>query len=308
MWEIIVLHSYILDELVPWRRGSRRRTSRMCACAQVLKKCARTETHRVARDLFWGRSNSEPAAVSFDPVTRSAWVARNLTREGRGWSFSSPCRMESIPASPTSPTSRPYRRCPPPFAAHLLVRADGRSADQPAVGELQEVEEIKESRGSARATHHHGVPANSSGQQPRPTLSVLSWTDRRRHHRHTTFGKVSSLADWPDLDDIPVKNPRKELYIIGKYVESSLLAAPYRQIETNESAPRTRRARWKRMNNETKDDQSVSPDPGAIAFDIYSLVNQRLSLYWIHIGFTLRCGRCRRVREWIWTALWESPK
>lgn len=46
-----------------------------------------------------------------------------------------------LPAQPAAPTA-PQR--PPPSAAHLLVRADGRPTDQPADHwGLEEVEEIK---------------------------------------------------------------------------------------------------------------------------------------------------------------------
>lgn len=48
------------------------------------------------------RSNSEPA-MSFDLVTRSAWVRKRAWSDGRG-SFSS-CSLESIPDSPASSTT-----------------------------------------------------------------------------------------------------------------------------------------------------------------------------------------------------------
>lgn len=48
------------------------------------------------------RSNSKPA-MSFDPVTRSAWVRKRAWSDGRG-SFSS-CSLESISVSPASSTT-----------------------------------------------------------------------------------------------------------------------------------------------------------------------------------------------------------
>lgn len=48
-----------------------------------------------------GRSNSEPT-MSFDLVTRNAWVRKRAWSDGRG-SFSS-CSLESIPDSPANST------------------------------------------------------------------------------------------------------------------------------------------------------------------------------------------------------------
>lgn len=107
----------------------------------------------VARDPF-RRSNSEPAAVSFDPVTRSAWVARGTWRGTRGDAGRTGGRVVSLLSmkdgidiclsyQPNQPPLQPLQR-PPPSAAHLLVRADGRPTDQPADRwGLEEVEEIK---------------------------------------------------------------------------------------------------------------------------------------------------------------------
>ena len=80
-----------------------------------------------------GRSNSEPA-VSFDPVTCSAWAGKRAWSNGRG-SFSS-CSLESIPGSPASsttptrvlrlPSLHPKLKClrPPTCPISMSIRHD----------------------------------------------------------------------------------------------------------------------------------------------------------------------------------------
>lgn len=125
-------------------------------CTYVEKKRG-THCTRIAGDLF-RRSNSEPAAVSFDPVTRSAWVcARDLTKraeeeeeqekgvveEGRERGRAvvvfllSPCRgwnryLFLLPAQP----SRPYLASTLPCSPSSFEQTAGRptsQADRPTV-------------------------------------------------------------------------------------------------------------------------------------------------------------------------------
>lgn len=77
------------------------------AASFYLLRGARGEHRTIETATRKGRSNSEPA-VSFDPVTRSAWAGKRAWSNGRG-SFSSRS-LQSIPGSPassTTPTTSP---------------------------------------------------------------------------------------------------------------------------------------------------------------------------------------------------------